>query len=265
MVLWHNPGFANEWNTIWPSWSPYATNFFFVKKKDGKLRPVQDYQPLDKWTKKNQNMSQLSPLIPSVIDHLMGCTLFTKFDIQWGYNNIWIKPGNKWKVAFLTPEGLFGPTVMFFELTNSPATFQMMMNMIFWCEVQEGWFSTFMDDGIIYTKWWPGKTEEQHWQWHRELVHQIFDILEKHNLYVKLEKCTFKQEEMEYLRVIVGKCKTHIDPKKLMTMANYATPQNMMDVWAFLGFTRYYQYFIQGYSQVTKPLLDLTKKMTSWH
>jgi hypothetical protein len=149
-----------EWNTICPSWSPYAANFFFVKKKDGKLRPVQDYHPLNKWTKKNQNVSSLL----SVIDWLARCTLFTKFDIQWGYNNIQIKPGNKWKAAFLTPEGLFELTVMFFGLTNSLAMFQMMMNTIFWCEVQGGWFLIFMDDGIIYTKWWPGETEEQHWQ-----------------------------------------------------------------------------------------------------
>ena len=65
-------------NTIRPSWSPYAANFFFVKKKDGKLRPVQDYRPLNKWTKKNRNVS---PLIPSVVDRLAGCSLFTKFDI----------------------------------------------------------------------------------------------------------------------------------------------------------------------------------------
>jgi hypothetical protein len=50
-------------------------------------------------------------------------------------------------------EGLFEPMVMFFGLMNSPATFQMMMNTIFQCEVQEGWFSIFMDNGIIYTKW----------------------------------------------------------------------------------------------------------------
>jgi hypothetical protein len=47
--------------TICKLWSPYATNFFFVKKKDGKLRPVQDYQPVNKWTKRNRNVS---PLIP---------------------------------------------------------------------------------------------------------------------------------------------------------------------------------------------------------
>jgi hypothetical protein len=114
--------------TIRKSISPYAANFFFVKKKDGKLRPVQDYRPVNKWTKKNRNVS---PLIPQIIDRLQGCTLFTKFDVRWGYNNIRIKEGDEWKAAFLTPQGLFEPTVMFFGLTNSPATFQMMMNTIF--------------------------------------------------------------------------------------------------------------------------------------
>jgi hypothetical protein len=92
--------------------------------------------------------------------------------------------------------------------------------------------------------------EEQHQQRHQELVHQIFNILEKNDLYVKPEKYTFKQEEMEYLGIIMGKGKTRMDPKKLMVVANYVTPQNTMDVQAFLGFTGYYQYFIQGYLQV---------------
>ena len=77
----------------------YAVSFFFVKKADRKLQPVQDYRPLNKYTKKNRNMS---PLIPQVINRLAGCTLFTKFDIRWGYNNIRIKEGDEWKAAFVT-------------------------------------------------------------------------------------------------------------------------------------------------------------------
>jgi hypothetical protein len=161
---------------------------------------------------------------------LAGCTLFTKFNICWGYNNIWIKPRDKWKVAFLTPEGLFEPTVMFFSLTNLPAAFQMMMNTIFQREVQKGWFSIFMDDGIIYTKRQPGETEEKHWTQHWELVHCIFNILEANDLYIKPEKCAFEQEEIKYLRVIIGKGKTQMDPKKLIAVANYPIPQNTTDV-----------------------------------
>jgi hypothetical protein len=182
-----------------------------------------------------------------VIDWLAGCTLFTKFDIQWGYNNIQIKPRDEWKAAFLTPEGLFKPMVMFFGLTNSPVTFQMMMNTIFQQEVQEGWFSIFMDDGIIYTKRWPGKTENQHGQQHQELVHQIFDILAANNLYIKPEKCMFEQEEIEYLGIIISKGKTRMDLKKLLAVVNYPTPTTVTDMCTFLGLTGYYRYFIEGY------------------
>jgi hypothetical protein len=122
-----------------------------------------------------------------------------------------------------------------------------------------------MDNGIIYTKQLPGEIEEHHRQQHQQLVHHIFEILEKNDLYVKPEKCTFKQEEIEYLGVIIGKGKTRMDPKKLITVASYVTPQNPTNVDAFLGFTGYYWYFIQGYSQITHPLLDLTKKMEMWH
>jgi hypothetical protein len=166
--------------------------------------------------------------------------------------------------GLLTLEGLFEPMAMFFGLTNSPATFQMMMNTIFQHEVQEGWFSIFIDNRIIYTKWLPEETEEHHRQWHRQLIHRIFKILEKNDLYVKPEKCTFEQEEIEYLGVIIGKGKTWMDPKKLVAVANYVTLKNLMDVHMFLGFTGYYRYFIQGYSQITQPLLDLTKKTEDW-
>ena len=86
--------------------------------------------------------------------------MFTMVDIHWGYNNIWIKEGDEWKAAFLTPEGLFKLTVMFFGLTNSLATFQTMMNTIFWQEVEEGWLSVYMDNMAIHTAKLPHKSEE---------------------------------------------------------------------------------------------------------
>ena len=82
--------------------------------------------------------SNVSPLILQVIDQLAGCTLFMKFNIRWGYDNIQIKEGDKWKAVFLTPQGLFEPLVMFFGLTNLLAMFQTMMNEIFRMEVAQG-------------------------------------------------------------------------------------------------------------------------------
>jgi len=124
--------------TIQPSKSLYTASFFFIKKKDSKLRLVQDYHPINNWTVKNKYPL---PLIPQLVDHLRGCSLYTKFDIRWGYNNVRIKKGNEWKAAFMTNEGLFKPTVMFFGLTNSPATFQTMMNLVFTPEIAEQWLT----------------------------------------------------------------------------------------------------------------------------
>ena len=76
----------------------------------------------------------------------------TKVDIRWGYNNVRIKKGDKHKAVFITNQGLFKPTVMFFGLTNSPATFQMMMNVIFAEEITEGWLIIYMDDILIAAK-----------------------------------------------------------------------------------------------------------------
>ncbi len=106
---------------IQESKSPYAAPFFFIKKKDGKLRPVQDYRKLNEQTIHD---NYPLPLIKTILEQLQGRSLFTKFDIRWGYNNIRIKEGDEWKAAFKTQKGLFEPRVMFFGLTNSPATFQ---------------------------------------------------------------------------------------------------------------------------------------------
>jgi hypothetical protein len=112
--------------------SLYASGFFFIKKKDGKFRPVQDYRNLNKWTIPNKYPL---PLISDLIHDIADKKLFSKFDIRWGYNNVRIKKGDKWKAAFKTSEGLFEPTVMFFGLTNSTATFQTMMDDIFQEEI----------------------------------------------------------------------------------------------------------------------------------
>ena len=89
------------------------------------------------------------------------------------------------------PQGLFEPLVMFFGLTNSPAMFQVMMNEIFRMEVAQGWLSVYMDDIAIHTKPLDGEIEQQHEQWHKQLIHQVLEKLETHNLYLKPEKCKF--------------------------------------------------------------------------
>jgi hypothetical protein len=126
-----------------------ASPFFFVKKKDGSLRPVQDYRKLNDMTIKN---CYPLPLISELVDTLQNAKYFTKLDVRWGYNNIRIKEGDEFKVAFCTNCGLFEPLVMFFSLTNSPATFQTMMNDVFKVEISQGNVLIYLDDILIFSR-----------------------------------------------------------------------------------------------------------------
>jgi len=182
--------------------------------------------------------------------------LFTKFDVRWGYNNVRIKEGDEWKAAFITNEGLYEPTVMFFGMTNSPATFQAMMNAIFEEEIREGWLTVYMDDMLIATPNDPA--------FHKQCIHKILDKLEKHDLYLKPEKCTFTQKRIEFLGVVLENNTIQMDPTKIKGVAEWPYPKNPTDVHSFLGFTGFYRYFIPNYSRIARPLLDLTKKATPW-
>jgi len=144
---------------------------FFVPKKDGKKRIVQDYQYLNSWMIKN-NYPLL--LILDLID------IIGKIDLQWGYNNVRIKEGDEWKTVFLIPEGLFESMVMFFRLTNSPATFQAMINDLFRDLVVEEKVVMFIDNIMVATEIEEG---------HDEIVEEVLKRLEENDLFVKLEKC----------------------------------------------------------------------------
>jgi hypothetical protein len=133
---------------ITPSKSPMALPVFFIKKKNGKLQLVQDYRKLNNITIKNRYPL---PLPADIINRLSGAKYFSKFDVQWGYTNVRIKEGNKWKAAFTTSHGLFKPRVMFFGLTNSPATFQALMNTIFADLIAEGRVAVYLDDILVFS------------------------------------------------------------------------------------------------------------------
>jgi hypothetical protein len=167
-------------------------------------------------------------------------------------------------VAFLTNEGLFEPMVMFFGLTNSLATFQTMMNTIFQEEITQGWLTVYMDDMAIHTGTKADKSEQQHLGRHRNLVAKILTKLEEHWLFLKLEKCAFKQSSIEFLGVTVSRDTVQMDNKKVNKVSTWPTPTTQTEVRKFLGFTGYYRYFIQNYLAIAKPLLELTHdKMVS--
>ena len=112
---------------IRPSKSPQMALVFFVRKKDGKKRMIQDYKYLNEHMVKN-NYPLL--LISYIVENIGTKKVSTKIDLWWEYNNVQIREGNKWKIVFTMLEELFEPTIMFFGLTNSPVMFQTIINEI---------------------------------------------------------------------------------------------------------------------------------------
>ena len=105
------------------------SGFFFVRKKEaGELLPCQNYKYLNNWMIKNH---YLLSLIADLLDKLKDTKYFIKLDVRAGYNNVQIREGDEWKVAFKTKYSSFKPLIMFFRMTNSPATFQHVMDTIF--------------------------------------------------------------------------------------------------------------------------------------
>lgn len=164
---------------------------FFMKKKDSKLHLVQDYRKINKITVKNRYPL---PLASDIISKLKEARVFTKFDVRWGYNNIRIKESDQWKAAFITNPGLFEPRVMFGSLTNSPATFQSLMNVIFADLSAANKIAVYMDNILIYSR---------DREVHRKTTQEVLRRLREYNLFVKPEKCKFDCEEIEYLGMVI--------------------------------------------------------------
>jgi hypothetical protein len=215
-----------------------AAPVFFIKKKDGSLRLVQDYQALNSKTIKNVYPL---PLISDLINRLRGARYFTKLDVRWGYNNVRIKEGDEWKAASRTNRGLFEPLVMFFGLTNSPATFQTMMNDIFQDLISEGVVCVYLDDILIFTE-----TMEEH----DRVTRLVLERLQQYKLYLCHDKCEFARTKIEYLGLIISHGQAEMDPVKIAGVAEWPTPDSKKEVQSFLGFTNFYRCFIKGFSDL---------------
>ena len=153
------------------------------------------------------------------------------------------------------PEGLFELTVMFFGLTNSPATFQVMMNELLRDLINTGKVAVFIDDVIVGTEMEEG---------HDELVVEVIKRLEENDLYVKPEKCKWKVREVDFLGVVIGPERIKMEKEKVKGVLEWPTPKCVKDIQKFLGLANYYRQFIEGFAMVARPLHNLVKKDKKW-
>jgi hypothetical protein len=155
------------------------------------------------------------------------------------------------KAAFKMNKGLFEPTVMFFGMCNSPATFQAMMDNIFMTMIDNRLVIVYMDNILIFAD----MKEELEW-----ITKLVLETLREHDLFLKAKKCEFCQTRIEYLGMIIEEGRISMDAVKLGGIRDWPVPTMLKQTQSFLGFGNFYWKFISHYSKLARPLNDLMKK-----
>src|SRR6266567_7449673 len=131
-----------------------------------------------------------------------------------------------------------------------------MMNNIFEGLISEGVVVVYLDNILIFTE-----TIDEH----QKVTCQVLELLEKHKLYLQLDKCKFERTTVEYLGVIISHNSVAMDPVKVAGITEWPAPTNKKEVQSFLGFTNFYHQFIKDFSEHTCPLFDLTWNDCKWN
>jgi hypothetical protein len=182
-------------------------------------------------------------------DRVRGATIFTKTDLENGYNLIQIKPGDKWKTVFKTWYGLYEYTVMPFGLSNIPATFQNMMNHIFRDLLDLG-LIVYLDDILIYAE-----TEEEH----DHIITEVLKCLAENGLAISQDKCFWSTTRVDFLGYVISKDGIEMAQDTVQCIRDWEHPRSLRDIQSFIGFANFYRRFIEGFSKIAKPLSDSTK------
>ncbi len=232
---------------IRPSTSPFGSPVLFVPKPDGTQRMCIDYRELNKITiKKRYPM----PRIDDLFDRLQGAKYFSSLDLMSGCHQIKIKETDIPKTAFNTHMGHYEFMVLPFGLTNAPATFQNLMNEVIPPELHD-FCLVYLDDILIFSK-----SKEEH----EEHIRKVLDILRKHKLIAKLNKCSFYKEVIKWLGHIISAEGVAVDARKTQAVQDWPVPGSVKDLQKFLGLANYFRKFMQSYSKLAAPLTSMMRK-----
>ncbi|GJR52630.1 putative reverse transcriptase domain-containing protein [Tanacetum coccineum] len=179
-------------------------------------------------------MKELSDWIDDLFDQLQGSSIYSKIDLRSGYHQLRVREEDIPKTAFRTRYGHYEFQVMPFGLTNAPAVFMDLMNRV--CKPYlDKFVIVFIDDILIYSK---NKQE------HAEHLKLILELLKKEQLYAKFSKCEFWIPKVQFLGHVIDSQGIHVDPAKIESVKDWASPKSAMEIRQFLGLAGYYRRFI---------------------
>lgn len=232
---------------IRPSSSSWGAPVVFVKKQDGPLRLCIDYRELNKITVKNKYPL---PRIDDLFDQSSGAKIFSRLDLASGFHQMKVEEESIKYTAFNTRYGLYEFLVMPFGLTNAPSYFVDLINRIF-RKYLDKFVLIFIDDILIYSK-----TVEEH----ENHSHIVTQKLRQENLKAKFSKCTFWQNEVNFLGHVISEKGISVDPNKVIAVQAWKRPTNVTEVRSFMGMSGYYRRFIKDFAKISIPLTRLTRK-----
>ena len=192
------------------------------------------------------------PRLDDMLDQLGGASIFSKIDLRSGYHQIRIRPGDEWKTAFKSSEGLYEWMVMPFGLSNAPSTFMRLMNQVLKPFLGK-FVVVYFDDILIYSQ-----DEKEH------LLHlrKVFQVLHENELYVNLKKCMFMTTQLVFLGFVVSSRGIQVDEEKVKAIRDWPIPKSATEVRSFHGLASFYRRFIRNFSTVVAPMTDCLKKGT---